>query len=101
MHQSILLTNRQTDRHKQFLEGPSPLKIIEEYLLEIHIDFLIANNVLYDNHHGGRSDHSPETAMTNTQLGMGYNCDNNLIHIILSTDSTTAYDTVDHCMYTC
>ena len=34
--------------------------------------------------------------MTDIQLGMGTNCDKDLITTILSTDLSAAYDTVDH-----
>ena len=71
-------------------------KIVEEYFLEILIDFLIENSILHNNHHGGRANHSPETAMAAIQLGLGINCDNNFISTILSTDLSAAYDTVDH-----
>ena len=40
--------------------------------------------------------HSPETAMAAIQLGLGINCDNNVISTMLSTDLSAAYDTVDH-----
>ena len=34
--------------------------------------------------------------MTEIQMGIGANCDNDLITSILSTDLSAAYDTVDH-----
>ena len=64
--------------------------------MEILIDFLTENNILHNHHHGGRANHSPETAMAAIQLGLGINCDNNFISTILSTDLSAAYDTVDH-----
>ena len=74
------------DSYRPINNLPVIEKIIEEYFLEFFIEFIEFNNILHDNHHGGRANHSPETAMTNIHLGLGINCDNNKISTIFTTD---------------
>ena len=84
------------DSYRPINNLPIIEKIIEEYFLEIFTEFTHANNILHKNHHGGRISHSPETAMANINLGLGKNCDNNMISTLFTTDLSAAYDTVDH-----
>ena len=84
------------DSYRPINNRPVIEKIIEEHFIEIFIEFIELNNILHNNHHGGRVNHSPETAMANIHLGLGINCDNNLIGTLFTTDLSAAYDTVDH-----
>ena len=74
---------------------PAVEKFIETYFL-IHINKHLENNdILHDNHHGGRRRHSTTTALTAIYNKLLYNKENSIISIILCTDLSAAYDTVD------
>ena len=71
-------------------------KVIEQYILghlELH---LINNNVLHNNHHGGRKGHSTITALNQIFDIIGKNYEQNNIVGVIITDLSKAYDTVDH-----
>lgn len=71
-------------------------KILEEHII-IHLNiFLEENNILHDNHHGGRKLHSTTTALTQINNKLLYNLENNKISATLTTDLSAAYDTVDN-----
>ena len=84
------------DSYRPINNLPVVEKLIEEYILELFCDFMTENKVLHDNHHGGRKGYSPDSAMTDIQLGLSINCDKDLISNIMTTDLSAAYDTVDH-----
>ena len=78
------------DSYRPINNLPVIEKIIEEYFLEFFIEFIEFNNILHDNHHGGRANHSPETAMTALKLALGQSLDCKQITAILSTDLSAA-----------
>ena len=85
------------DSYRPINNLPVLEKLCEEYVLDHFVPFLEDNKVIHLNHHGGLKLHSPETAMTEIKLALAKNLDNNLISVLLTTDLSAAYDTVDHC----
>ena len=56
---------------------------------------LTANNILHTNHHGGRKAHPTTTALTAIYDKILYTKENSIISVILCTDLSAVYDTVD------
>ena len=71
-------------------------KLWEEYVLMFLLPFIIEDEVIHPNHHGGLKYHSLDTLMTAVQIAQGTNFDNGFISVIISTDLSVAFDTVDH-----
>ena len=68
---------------------------MESYFLYHIEDFLKKNNVLDKNHHGGRKKHSTVTAVTQIYDKLYSNDDKGLHTLLLVTDLSSAYDTID------
>ena len=60
------------------------------------MDFINDNNIILDDHHGSRRDHSTLTALSLMQYKLTNNYHNNKISAIIQTDLSAAFDTVDH-----
>ena len=70
-------------------------KLIEAHLLN-HIEiFFVKNNVIDKNHHGARKHHSTISAIAKIYDIIYKNDDNNLISVILTTDLSSAYNTIN------
>ena len=70
-------------------------KIIEAHLL-LHLEnFFDRNKILVENHHGGRRNHSTVTAIASIYHILYKNDERSIISVILTTDLSAAYDTVD------
>ena len=72
-------------------------KIIEQYFQDCMIEFMELHSIMSTDHHGGKKLHSTQTAMTQIYNKL-YNKKkkNNLISLLLCTDLSAAYDTVEH-----
>ena len=71
-------------------------KIIEQYLKDQLIDFLDIHNIINEQHHGSRIDHSTLTALSCINHKLITNYHNVKISTLLQTDLSAAFDTVDH-----
>ena len=74
---------------------PAIEKIIEMHILQHLLPFLEQNDIILNNHHGGRHLHSTTTALTDITYKLNNNYENNKISATLTTDLTAAFDTVD------
>ena len=70
-------------------------KLIEAHLLNNLENFFVKHNVINKNHHGARKHHSTVSAIAKIYDIIYKNDDNNLISVILTTDLSSAYDTID------
>ena len=71
-------------------------KIIEEYFIGHLYTFLKDNNIINDNHHGGRKGHSTITALNQILNTSHINYEKDQTNCILITDMSKAYDTIYH-----
>ena len=85
-----------------FIENYRPIsnlccieKIIEHYILGHLENFFEDNKIFNINIHGGRKDHSTLSAITDIYHQLFKNKEENLTSVILATDLSAAYDTVD------
>ena len=60
------------------------------------IEFMELHSIMSTDHHGGMKLHSTQTAMTQIYNKLYNNKEKNLISLLLCTDLSLAYDTVDH-----
>ena len=58
--------------------------------------FLNENNIINENHHGGRKAHSTITALNQILNTTHINYERDNINCILITDMSKAFDTIDH-----
>ena len=70
-------------------------KMLETHVLKHFNTFLEKNKIINKNHHGGRKRHSTTTAMTAINNKLLQNFENNKISVVLCTDLSAAFDTVD------
>ena len=71
-------------------------KCIEEVLKEKITTYLEDNNILAEEQHGGRRHHSTATAKATIEEAARRNLDRNKLGLIVSTDLTAAFDSVDN-----
>ena len=71
-------------------------KIIEEHIKVQMTEFLETNEIINENHHGGLKNHSTITALAQIQQNLYQNWENSLIGVTMTTDLSSAYDTIDH-----
>ena len=71
-------------------------KIIEEHIKHHLMMYLERNKIILNNHHGGLKGLSTLTAKNTVDYTIGKGIDNGKTTVILSTDLSAAYDTVDH-----
>ena len=71
-------------------------KIIEQYFQDCMIEFMELHSIMSTDHHGGKKLHSTQTAMTQIYNKLYNNKEENLISLLLCTDLSAAYDTVEH-----
>ena len=85
-----------------FIENYRPIsnlccieKIIEHYILG-HLEKFFEDNEIFNNNiHGGRKNHSTLSAISNIYHQLLKNKEENLTSVILATDLSSAYDTID------
>ena len=70
-------------------------KVAEEVLKKRIVDYLETNNIIREEHHGGRKNHSTATAKAVLEDAAAKNLDQNKLGILISTNLTSAFDTVD------
>ena len=70
-------------------------KCIEEVLKNKITAYLEENNIISEEQHGGRRYHSTTTAKAIIEEAARRNLDNNKLGIVVSTDLTAAFDTVN------
>ena len=71
-------------------------KILEEWICMQVTDWLTANNIISNSHHGGRQGYSTLTAKTAIENSIISNLNENKYNVLLTTDLSAAFDTVDH-----
>ena len=71
-------------------------KIFEEWIKINMIEHIETNDILLEEHHGGLRNHSTVTAKSIIDYYAAKTLENDDMGIILSTDLSAAYDTVDH-----
>ena len=75
---------------------PTLEKILEAHVLNNLNKYLIENNIILPNHHGGRKGHSTTTALLQINNTLNINYEKGLISVALATDLTAAFETIDH-----
>ena len=71
-------------------------KAIEDVLKRKMMDYFEENEILVKEQHGGRSNHNTITAKAGIEEACRRNLDKNELGIIVSTNLTAAFDTVNH-----
>ena len=71
-------------------------KIVEQYFKDCIIDFCNDNNIITNNQHGSRKDYSTMTALADINHTLTTNYDSNKYSMVIQTDLSAAFDTVDH-----
>ena len=71
-------------------------KILEEWICMQVTDWLTANSIISNSHHGGRQGYSTLTAKTAIENSIISNLNENKYNVLLTTDLSVAFDTVDH-----
>ena len=100
---SRLLPLSKPGKNKQELNSYRPIanlhileKLTEEFLKRKMIKYIEENSILLENHHGGIVNHSTLTAKSLVDYFTGRGIDRDNLTVVLSTDLSTAYDSVDH-----
>ena len=73
-------------------------KVIEEHMKKHLLEHMESNNIILKEHHGGIARHSTLTAKVLIDYRVGAGVDENKTTAILSTDLSSAFDTVDTCI---
>ena len=84
------------DSYRPINNLPALEKIFEEWVKINLIEFLQKNKILNENHHGGRTNHSPLTAKAQIDCQLFSSYEQNKISALLATDLSSAFDTIDH-----
>ena len=91
------------DKPKNSLEGYRPIsnlhtidKIYEEWMKKHILKHLKTNKIITEEHHGGLENHSTMTAKAVLDFYSTKAVDSDDQGVLLSTDLSAAYDTVDH-----
>ena len=71
-------------------------KVVEEVLKNRLTKYFEENRIILDEHHGGRRNHSTITAKSLLEAASRKTIDQNKLGVIISTDLTAAFDTVNH-----
>ena len=71
-------------------------KITEEHLKNQLTEYLDKYEIINDNHHGGKINHSTTTAVAQINNILYKNWETNLITTTITTDLSSAFDTIDH-----
>ena len=74
---------------------PTVEKIVEAHILANLETFFDKNKIFLHNHHGGRKHHSTVTAISKIYDILYRNDEKSVISIILTTDLSACYDTID------
>ena len=71
-------------------------KVIGEVLKSRLTKYFENNNIIIDEHHGGRRNHSTVSAKAVLEEASKKTIDKNKLGVVISTDLTTAFDTVNY-----
>ena len=71
-------------------------KVFESYLKDELENYFTKNQIIIDNHHGGRKGRSTVTAKAVIEDEIGKRYEESKITAVLSSDLSMAFDTVDH-----
>ena len=71
-------------------------KVIEELMKQQMLKYLDQNKIIIENHHGGMKNHSTVTARAVIDFECSQAIDTNRLGVVISTDLSAAFDTVDH-----
>ena len=71
-------------------------KIVQEHIKLSLMEFLVNNNIIHLQHHGGLKNHSTTTALACLTHKLKQFLDENFTTTTLQTDMSTALDTVEH-----
>ena len=73
-------------------------KVYEEHIKRQLTKYLLENDIIHDSHHGGMANRSTNTvkALIDWHINSGYERDKT--SVIISTDLSSCFDTVDHCI---
>ena len=84
--------------HRPICNLSSLDKIIQEWMKLNLINYFEDNQLINNNHHGGRSSHSTQTAkaILDYYISKGLECGE--VTLMINTDMSTAFNTVDHCI---
>ena len=71
-------------------------KLLEQWIKGCFVDWMEGAGLINENHHGGRQAYSTLTAMSKIQQQINSNIQNKNYNILLTTDLSAAFDTIDH-----
>ena len=71
-------------------------KVFEGDIKEELEEYFYSNNIIVDNHHGGRPNRSTITAKAKIDAKMAENYEDDMITTVISTDLSKAFETIDH-----
>ena len=71
-------------------------KILEAWISKCLVEWLDSNNIISGSHHGGRQGYSTLTAIANIQNSIDQNLFSFPFNVLLTTDLSAAFDTIDH-----
>ena len=75
---------------------PALEKLLEEWIKRCFVDWMESVGVVSGDHHGGRPGYSTLTAISNIKQQINNNLQNKNYNILLTTDLSAAFDTIDH-----
>ena len=84
------------DSYRPINNLPTLEKLLEQWIKICLVDWLEEFNVISGDHHGGRQGYSTLTAITKIKQQINSNLQNNYFNILITTDLSAAFDTVDH-----
>ena len=100
---SRILPISKKDKPKNSLEGYRPIhnlhtleKVYEQWIKQNLTQYIEENEILTEEHHGGRKCHSTLTAKCLIDYYATKTIEKDQFGVILSTDLSSAFDTVDH-----
>ena len=71
-------------------------KIVEQFFQDQINDFISLHDIIVEEHHGSRKDHSTLTALSLLNHTLINNYHSGKISTVIQTDLSAAFDTVDH-----
>ena len=84
------------DSYRPINNLPTLEKILQQWIKICLVDWLEETNTISGDHHGGRRGYSTLTAITKIKQQINSNLQNKSYNILLTTDLSAAFDTIDH-----
>ena len=84
------------DSYRPISNLHSAEKVLEEYIKRELVKYLQSNKIIHKNHHGGVRNKSTSTVKSLIEWDLAKGYENDKTCMLLSTDLSAAYDTVDH-----